>query len=420
MNKACNQSTAKVGQICNPITGKWIKIGGPTYQTLVSQGLLNDTSKSAQKSVSKATSQLKTDKTTSKGQRKAPETSATQVPVGTEMYGTDGKYIVRLRKNGSQYWAKCANKGSNCQSSNQQGGNLLLSALPTLSELAIPAGLTAASHFAHNYYTGEAPTEKEQTGGNCRARPQTKSRKGGNPLLATAADMAVPALLTASAHYLPSENDNNQSGGNPLLLAASDLMIPVGLTAGAHWLASLRQNETNEQSGGNPLLMAIADLSVPVGLTMGAHYLSRDDGEKILQAGGAEAIPIIDDPIMNSYLGMKGIGLLTPQTLIPLGILIAVYLAYKNRYDQGNFETTQFNPDEEQQQGGVHKEISEMVDFEDLQKYLNLKGITTITPQTEFPFAAVMGPDVFKKYVEELEQMINKTNKRSQQKKIRK
>ncbi|HEV2917403.1 MAG TPA: hypothetical protein VGW78_06695, partial [Candidatus Babeliales bacterium] len=63
----------------------------------------------------------------------------------------------------------------------------MLAALPTLSELAIPVGLTATSYIAHDYLE-EKP---KQTGGYCRnSRPkkkQTGGQKGGNPFLIKAA-----------------------------------------------------------------------------------------------------------------------------------------------------------------------------------------------------------------------------------------
>lgn len=41
----------------------------------------------------------------------------------------------------------------------QEGGNPIIMALPTLTQLAIPAGLTLASHYAHDYF-------REQQGGS--------------------------------------------------------------------------------------------------------------------------------------------------------------------------------------------------------------------------------------------------------------
>jgi len=414
MSKTCNQSKSMEGKMCNPLTGKWIIIGGPTYKTLIEKGIIKAQISSAPKTTIKTTavqSKTTTAKPQVKGERKAPSVSATSVPVGTEMMGKDGMYIVKLRNNGTQYWAKCTFKTANCQTTNkQQGGNPIIAALPTLTELAIPAGLTAASHFAHNYF------EEEQTGGKKPTNRQKSRQRGGNPLLAAASELAVPAVLTASAYYLSKKGQpvQTQEGGNPLLLqAASDLIVPLGLTAGAHWLASMKNTE---QSGGNPLILkTIADLSVPIGLTLGAHYLSKKEQEQANQFGGAEGLPIIDDPIMNSYLGVKGIGLLTPQTLIPLGILLAVYAAYKYRYNDLYPETTTVNPENEQS-GGVNEEVLNMVDKEDLDKYMKIKGITELTPQTELPFAALMGPDIFKQYVKEMEKKsMNRTNQNYRQ-----
>ena len=48
--------------------------------------------------------------------RKSPSDSATSYAVGTEMVSNnDGqRYIVRLKKNGVQYWAPCSQKTANC------------------------------------------------------------------------------------------------------------------------------------------------------------------------------------------------------------------------------------------------------------------------------------------------------------------
>ncbi len=176
----------KAGYIINPITGRQIKINGPTYNELINSGIIakNITPKipspSKMPSPPKIPSPSKTKKipsipTLGKAGRKSPAISATKLPVGTEQEGLDGLYIIRLRANGSQYWAKCANKGSNCQtgggqknrsqkSRGQTGGNPIVMALPALADLAIPGGLTAMSYMANKYLH---PKEQRGGGGRC-------------------------------------------------------------------------------------------------------------------------------------------------------------------------------------------------------------------------------------------------------------
>ncbi len=69
---------------------------------------------------------------------------------------------------------------------------------------------------------------------------------------------------------------------------------------------------------------------VPFALILGKDYL-----EKVLkkeQVGGfiPKKIPVVDDPLLGTYLKLAGITMvsITPQTLVPLGILAAAYQVY--------------------------------------------------------------------------------------------
>jgi hypothetical protein len=574
MSKNCSSKSKYANDpdyICNPWSGRWVKKSGKIGQhilesqkvaALLLQQKGSTTSKAApakkktasKSKLPKASATLHPEgvaalllqqkgSTTSKAaapakkktasKRKSPTVSATLHPEGTEMKGNDGRwYVIRIRKNGSHYWAPCANKTSSCEnqdggrathrrsqrggrkaagklhqrgprpgSSRQRGGNPVLSALPTLAELAVPGGLTLANHYAHEYYGEEQvggasslgnfeevakdiassfPNPKNimsdirsfviedgktiyhpgldrqvpisyeslqdivsiisylkphnaelrgQQGGvvpivagvagvsAARSHIYDKEQDAGCPaLVAAASDLAVPAVLTASAHWMG--RDKEQEGGNPLLLkAASDLAVPLGLTVGAHWLGSVNKDEQiggssqNRRRGrraqrggniGNLLLQTAVDLSVPIALTFGAHALSKREQKQAEQAGGAGSLLVIDDPILTSYLGSQGIGLLTVQTLIPLGVLLAVYYAYKKRFEEGAPSTT-VKFVNETQTGGAEADVLSLVNGNDLQRYMTLKGITEITPQTCLPFAAIMGADVFKDYVDDLE-----------------
>jgi hypothetical protein len=80
----------------------------------------------------------------------------------------------------------------------------------------------------------------------------------------------------------------------------------------------------------NGLKMLTSSTLVPFALLYGKDYLeSTLKGE---QVGGAlpSDIPIIDDPLLGNYLKLAGLSLvsLTPNTLVPLGVLMAIYHIY--------------------------------------------------------------------------------------------
>lgn len=145
-NKTCNSKSQKPNTICNPLTNKWILVGSATHKKLINQGVIAQSDGNIKIPIIKPTKTEVKPKT----ERKAPKVSATVHAPGTEMQGTDGMYIVKVRKNGAQYWAKCSFKGSNCETG-QSGGMPFISALPMLSELAIPVGLGAAAYWSKNY-----------------------------------------------------------------------------------------------------------------------------------------------------------------------------------------------------------------------------------------------------------------------------
>ena len=291
----------------------------------------------------------------------APAISASTLPLGTQRLGCDHlMYIVRQNAaSGAQYWAKCSTKGSNCTAGvTQTGGNFASALYSAASTLAIPAGLTAASWMMRDRMAKKPTTQK---GGGCSKR-------------------------------------NQQRGGNINAVAAA-----FGLIAGSHWLGNFREKQSTQQSeqlGGNLDLLFSGNVNnfvSAIALIAGAKYFSKADGKKIEQAGGATALPVITDPMMTSYLGMQGVAILTPSTLIPLGILLAVYYSYKNRQGKQTKESTKYNPNE--QHGGVHEKITELVDAKDLKKHMKNEGIETLTPQTKLPFAVLMGASTFKKFV---------------------
>lgn len=491
MSKLCNQEKKKPNTICNPKSGLWININGPTHKKLMADNVLDENGNSLLES--KLESKSNDSKpNTAKDAKKvkvsrpgpAKHASDDDVHVGDEDIGSDGlRYIVRQRthKNGkvSKYWAKCINKGSNCK--NQQGGNPILATLPTLSELAIPVGLTIASHVANDYYSEnskkqvgggkswctycgnnkncskkcECDCHNNQTGGNGNDNgDEDKDYNSDNSDIETDDENEFTDIITGekignnNSSYLyekdkklayqfgggdnkddasiefghilhdhdlynntiidhngnktlysgrSSKSSTEQTGGNPLLMAASDLIVPLGLTAGAHWLASFRETDTSNQTGGGydyDALNYYEALAVPVAVV---DYDSVDSEPQT--GGGNDSLPVIKDPVMNTYLRSQNMTEMKPNTLIPLGTLIATYSSYI---------TPTATETADQYVGSVQNEVFKMADPVDIEKYIKLKGIDHITPQTKFPFALVMGKDIFKRYIDNLQSSENK------------
>lgn len=152
-------------------------------------------------------------------------------------------------------------------------------------------------------------------------------------------------------------------------------------------------NETN-QSGGNPFLLKTAsDLIVPMALTAGAKWWSSHLDNKE-QTGGGNNIPILDHAILKLYMKNKNIEVITPYTLVPAGIIVAIY----NSYSKTNNEIDKNKTANE----NLFELLKQMVDIKDLALYMKIKNINIITPQTGLPFAVLMGPHIFSEYVKEI------------------
>ena len=97
--------------------------------------------------------------------------------------------------------------------------------------------------------------------------------------------------------------------------------------------------------------------------------------------GGAVDLPLLNHPILDAYLKMNLVTSLLPTTLIPLGVLMAVYSTLSK---------------EEVQRGG----FSAMSLTDPLMKeYMGMFGIYELTALTLVPFAFLLGRDMFEKIV---------------------
>ena len=115
-----------------------------------------------------------------------------------------------------------------------------------------------------------------------------------------------------------------------------------------------------------------------------ALILGKDAFESIIkdikQTGGAD-LPVLDDPLIGNYLKIAGITTLSvsPQTLVPLGILMFIYDLYKQK--------------ESQTGGNIGKYVKRVYGNRVADLFLKYMGIKTLTTVTLVPFALIMGKD---------------------------
>lgn len=118
MSKQCNLKKQPAGTVCNPLTGRWVKIGGPTYNKLVETGKLSKRSVARE---APARRRPRTTQTTEPTQRRAtararprqtepiwgsaPNVDPNTLPDGTFMEGSKGgEYMVKSNYGGTKYW----------------------------------------------------------------------------------------------------------------------------------------------------------------------------------------------------------------------------------------------------------------------------------------------------------------------------
>lgn len=216
-------------------------------------------------------------------------------------------------------------------------------------------------------------------------------------------DLAVPVALGGLAHYMRGKPTSSTSarrtemvGGAPfvgmVLQTVNDLIVPLGLVTGAHLLGNRLHGNRGQQRGG--AVSRGMDLFKPLGLTLNQK---QGGGIKALpfQAGGAaeavaagSSLPIIGDSYLGKWLSERSINILTPSTLVPLGIVFILYMAYRQ---QG----------QEQSGGEVSRKpnIYDLARTKDIASYRQMHQLETLEPETKVPFALAMGQKVFRQYV---------------------
>jgi len=110
------------------------------------------------------------------------------------------------------------------------------------------------------------------------------------------------------------------------------------------------------------ITMLTTSTLVPLALILGAKHFEEavDYVKQSDQVGGKfleNKIPVLDDDLIGNYLKLSGLTLLnvSPNTLIPLGILMYIYRMYETQHDDGETDNETQSPLSEnttEQEGG--------------------------------------------------------------------
>ena len=128
---------------------------------------------------------------------------------------------------------------------------------------------------------------------------------------------------------------------------------------------------------------------VPIALIMG-----RDQFEKFLNksmtGGGESNLPVIDDPLIGPYLKLSGVttlGSISPNTLVPIGVLMLLYNVYNTGSLVGGGDS---------QVGGVElmSYVKNIWDNRVLDLFVKYQGIKLLTTSTLVPLALLFGKDM--------------------------
>lgn len=129
---------------------------------------------------------------------------------------------------------------------------------------------------------------------------------------------------------------------------------------------------------------------VPIALILGQEAFQKavETLKEKSQTGGdslLKDVPILNDPLVGNYLKLAGLTTvsLTPETLIPLGLLMFIYELYIQR--------------ESQKGGNLGKHVKRVWGNRVLDLFLKYLGVKTLTTVTLVPFALILGKDMLEK-----------------------
>ena len=117
-------------------------------------------------------------------------------------------------------------------------------------------------------------------------------------------------------------------------------------------------------------LPSLADIAIPHNFK--TSYVNEQHG--------GNSTNIVENQIIKKWTHANNVEL-KPDTLIPAGMLIAVYNQYLSSNDLGDHS--------------VYDQLCDVIGKRRLDNYMKKFKIRSISPTTKLPFAVVMGPDVF-------------------------
>tara|TARA_B100000900_G_C20223560_1_gene570898 strand:- start:38 stop:625 length:588 start_codon:yes stop_codon:yes gene_type:complete len=137
--------------------------------------------------------------------------------------------------------------------------------------------------------------------------------------------------------------------------------------------------------GQNLFALPMSKIIVPAGLSFVSWHTKKS--EKIDQSGGGNMF-LGENPLLNSWIDMKGLEILTPETLIPLGIAILTYNIFSRNTPI---------PKKKEQTGGGDTQES-LLKHPVSQELIKVGGVSekNLRPSLLVPFGMLMGRDVFK------------------------
>jgi len=175
-----------------------------------------------------------------------------------------------------------------------------------------------------------------------------------------------------------------------------ETLVPLGILMVVHNQlvnqgAIPRKGGLYESIGGSKNLTTSTKL--PFKTILGGNINNKKSCSGGYKVGGAP-IPLLDNVVLGTYLKLKGISTLTPETLIPLGILMYLYNEHGDLVDASLDKLKGFIGGK-RRTGGLLPLLNDPL----LGAYLKSKAIKKLTPKTLVPFALIMGVDEMSRYM---------------------
>lgn len=143
----------------------------------------------------------------------------------------------------------------------------------------------------------------------------------------------------------------------------------------------------------NILNVPMHAIIVPAGLTFAAWHTRKSDRFSYQKGGGAGNVLFGENTILQSWMNVKNLSLLNPNTMIPLGVLILIY----NVFDRAIQLPKKRDTNDNMEGGGEvfllnHPLVHELIK-------IGKFSANHIMPSLLVPFALLMGRDVYKAYL---------------------